>query len=618
MSLRPATARILPLLLLLVGAATMPEATGISVARAQQTGPGFTPIYEIQGSGRTSPLAGARVDAAGVVTGLTRDGFYLQDPVGDGDPLTSDGVYVYTYRPPETTSRAVQSGACVAVRDALVQEYYGKTELSRVGNVEASTACGSDTIAPVALPELRLGADVEELYERFEGMAVKTDGLSGIVHGPTKRYASGEAEIAFLPDDLQPAVDYGRILRSAEDADSSADAPWAGHSLQYLSNLLGGDLPAANWGDRIRSGQDGTETVRAVLDYNFGKYQLLLLPGQPVTVDAAPPAIEEGLAASADEFTVCTFNVHGLGRGEAQYTDRQDYDRAVTRAAEAIAGPMQGCTIVALQETGAKADANALAEALATHQRLHYEVVAVDGPMSGDAEFPLTNSFLVRADRAHVVRYDGVQGCSPHDYGVLEVEGEQCLPGEFPLFNRPPLVMDVLVEGEWGDPFALRLVNNHWKSKAGDEETNAKRRLLQAAHVAQIVNASHADDGVENVIVIGDLNDFAGSAPLLQLTAASAENAFPLLDIWQLLPAERPVLLYLQRHQPSSRPYSHLAEYGTILFRRGRTPFQCRFRHVRAGVGARTVPDERPRSVDDSTPSRWRGLGGRRLGFPRC
>ena len=60
---------------------------------------------------------------------------------------------------------------------------------------------------------------------------------------------------------------------------------------------------------------------------------------------------------SADDFTVCTYNVHGLGRGEAQYPQQQDYEDAVNAAADVIAGAMQGCTVLALQETGTPADA---------------------------------------------------------------------------------------------------------------------------------------------------------------------------------------------------------------------------------------------------------------------
>src|SRR5690606_1801906 len=89
------------------------------------------PIYAIQGNRDASPLAGRRVSTHGLVTGLTADGFFLQDPVGDGDPATSDGLFIYTWERP-----TVAAGQCVAVRGGLVEEYYGKTELNRVQAIE--------------------------------------------------------------------------------------------------------------------------------------------------------------------------------------------------------------------------------------------------------------------------------------------------------------------------------------------------------------------------------------------------------------------------------------------------------------------------------------------------
>ena len=59
-----------------------------------------TPIYAIQGSGSTSPLLGQSVTTTGVVTKLTNNGFFMQDPNGDGDPLTSDGILVFTSTAP--------------------------------------------------------------------------------------------------------------------------------------------------------------------------------------------------------------------------------------------------------------------------------------------------------------------------------------------------------------------------------------------------------------------------------------------------------------------------------------------------------------------------------------
>src|SRR5215216_4965151 len=60
----------------------------------------FTPIFQVQGRGTTSPLAQQTVTTRGVVTGDFQgasqlNGFFIQDPNGDDDPLTSDGVFVF-------------------------------------------------------------------------------------------------------------------------------------------------------------------------------------------------------------------------------------------------------------------------------------------------------------------------------------------------------------------------------------------------------------------------------------------------------------------------------------------------------------------------------------------
>ena len=44
-----------------------------------------------------SPAGSCSGPLRGCVTGVTAEGFFLQDPAGDGDPATSDGIYVYRY-----------------------------------------------------------------------------------------------------------------------------------------------------------------------------------------------------------------------------------------------------------------------------------------------------------------------------------------------------------------------------------------------------------------------------------------------------------------------------------------------------------------------------------------
>src|SRR5262249_42888324 len=62
----------------------------------------ITPIYTIQGSGHTSPLVNTTVTTQGVVTAIDTTsggegsrGFYIQDPTGDGNTATSDGIFVF-------------------------------------------------------------------------------------------------------------------------------------------------------------------------------------------------------------------------------------------------------------------------------------------------------------------------------------------------------------------------------------------------------------------------------------------------------------------------------------------------------------------------------------------
>lgn len=73
-------------------------------------------IYDVQGRSHTSPFVGRNVTVVGIVTATATHGFYLQDPVGDGDQETSDAIYVSTISNPN-----VKAGDKVAVR-GLVSE----------------------------------------------------------------------------------------------------------------------------------------------------------------------------------------------------------------------------------------------------------------------------------------------------------------------------------------------------------------------------------------------------------------------------------------------------------------------------------------------------------------
>ncbi len=481
----------------------------------------LTPIYAIQGDGLETPLAGQDVNVLGIVTGVGPVGFYLQDPTGDDNPASSDGIYVYLGRKP-----ALAAGDCVLVRHAAVSEFYEKTELKEAGGISQVEGCPTPgpTASPALLPQRHISPTA--IFEPLEGMLVSLQSLTGTVQGPTKRFDSGDVEMALVVDGVSPYLPGGRVYQSrAGDMDG----------LIFLSGALGAELPDAAWGDRVTVGADGGP-VLAVLDYNFGKYQLMLLPGAPVTVEPVSAVVDNLPPTPEDAFTVCAFNLLGLGRGREQHPDADDYAQQLYKRAVAIAEGLNGCPIIGLQETGTPEDAENLAQLLSDEFGLPYSAVAIAGPNSSDPDFPLTNSLLARTDRVTVVAAESVQGCSRLSFGVRSQPG-LCPSAQFPFFDRPPLVVDVAVAGPWGDPYPLTVIVNHWKSKGGDESNNLVRRIFQAQRVAALVQARLDADPEAHVVVLGDLNDYYTSAPVRIL---QEQTSPPLLHAFDnLSPADR-------------------------------------------------------------------------------
>lgn len=123
-------------------------------------------IPAIQGSGSTAAITGA-VTTQGVVVGDYEGpapalrGFYIQDPIGDGDASTSDGIFVFN-----GNNDTVDVGDVVRVT-GTAGEFQGQTQIASVTSIEK---CGTGSVDPVDvyLPF----ASVDDL-ERTEGMLVR-------------------------------------------------------------------------------------------------------------------------------------------------------------------------------------------------------------------------------------------------------------------------------------------------------------------------------------------------------------------------------------------------------------------------------------------------------------
>ncbi|MBY6187104.1 ExeM/NucH family extracellular endonuclease [Marinobacter hydrocarbonoclasticus] len=126
-------------------------------------------IAEVQGEGHSSPLVGQNVIVKGVVTATAKypsQGFYLRDLVSDNNPLTSDGIFVYSR---DNDASLVGKTLCF---QSEVNEFYGLTQL-KPSTWEVTDA----NFTPTAAVDIEVLESDNGLFantlERYEGMLVR-------------------------------------------------------------------------------------------------------------------------------------------------------------------------------------------------------------------------------------------------------------------------------------------------------------------------------------------------------------------------------------------------------------------------------------------------------------
>jgi hypothetical protein len=250
----------------------------------------YTPIYDIQGDGPAAAITGT-VDTEGVVvgdfegsTGVGLNGFYLQDPDGDGDTGTSDGIFVFT----GSINNGVAVGDLVRVKGFARDRFPGAAGpgLTSITGAASQTTpvpsaairiCGEGSVdpTPVTLPWAFAGEQ-----ERFEGMLVTFP--QDLVIAEYFNYDRfGELVIARpLDGETRPFTP-----TSIEEPGS---AEWAARTLANslsritLDDGLGAENPSFtrhpngsgfSLANRFRGG-DSVANTTGVLSFDFGLYRI--------------------------------------------------------------------------------------------------------------------------------------------------------------------------------------------------------------------------------------------------------------------------------------------------------------------------------------------------------
>ncbi len=461
------------------------------------------PIGEIQGDDNTTPYLNQLVAFRGVVTGVMADQntagtvfytIFVQDLPGDedGDPATSDGIAVFL----GTTRPSYPIGTQVRVA-GRVTEFFGFTEIddSRLQIVvEAEDAPLPEPI-PIDPP-----ADNEAqraYFEPLEGMRVSLTPAQvvGATHsgcGFAVIRAAGETAEQVRRSRLEDPI--GRVVPVLPLTDVDCD-----------------DAIHVKFGDRI-------ENLVGPLVYNFDQFKILPADPDSVAISAAelpplpsPPALEAG------QFTVAGFNmwdyfdlISDTGNEAEPVPTEAELGIKKAKLADTI-GLRLGCpTLIGIQEVEKGVLLEELAVLLAetcgfTYQVTHYESLDFRG---------IDNALMSDPNRVVIQRADLRQGCGRVRTGVND-PAVSCPTGESPLFDRPPLQVELSVEGQ-----AYTLFINHFKSKREGEAETALWRLLQARHQNRLAADLLAADPEARLIVIGDLNDYELSPPLLAMTDA--------------------------------------------------------------------------------------------------
>jgi hypothetical protein len=452
------------------------------------------PIHVIQGAGENSPLEGSAVTTVdAVVTAIGPEGFFLQtvDGFDDGNPDTSEGLYVYTGAP---SPPGLHLGYLTEVTGTVV-ELYGFTQLEgpltisiNVGPVPMPAPILFDGSTPSPDPNLPSCA-LE--YECYEGMLVAA---AGLVVGPSQYFSSDpEAEFhAIATPGPMPFREIGAEYPGMPGLPPTVPIFDGNPEIFEVDpDKLGLPNQIARPGD--------TYEVSGPLAYEYGGWEIWA--ADLLSLTPGPPAVEPVRPAAPTEMTVASLN---LLRHYDDIDDPLTQDEVVptaeylvrrTKLRRFILEVLGAPDVLGVQEV----------ESLGVLAALAAEIEAADPTVSYTAHLvPGNNAFGMNV--GYLVR-DTVQGVS-----ITQLGFDDILVGwGTKLFDHPPL----LLEGTWvggGASFDITVMNNHNRSLNGVadplDDYARQKRFQQAQSIADKVQTIQTLDPDRPLVLIGDSNAF--------------------------------------------------------------------------------------------------------------
>ncbi|HEX7567248.1 MAG TPA: hypothetical protein VF355_01645, partial [Anaerolineaceae bacterium] len=231
----------------------------------------------------------------------TYKGFFLQNTsvTADGDPNTSDGVFVYMGSFTSLIGGYTPTVGDEVIITAKVSEYYNMTELTSATlakPVVRSKVVLDTELAPVVVNPPANLADANRYWERLQGMRLQVP-VNSIVLGGRNVFSPADAEVWVASPDstigMRTAPYTNRAFRDAHPLDDNYDPTiWDGNGYRILMGSLGIKATAENAQtliDPARTFETVTNAPVGGLNYTFNKYRIEITD-QPTFSNGVDPA----------------------------------------------------------------------------------------------------------------------------------------------------------------------------------------------------------------------------------------------------------------------------------------------------------------------------------------
>jgi len=483
-----------------------------------QCGETATRIAMIQGSGTTSALVGNNISIEAIVVADFQNanqlgGFFIQeeDADNDGNPNTSDGIYIASTTP-------VAVGDRVRVNGKVAETF----QLTQLGETTVAVCASNQTLptpATILLPVASLDA-----FEAIEGMSVAITQTLTV----NETYQLGRYGQVLLAN--------GRLQQPTNlvEPGAAANALQAQNNLNKLmmddaSNLQNPDpvifpAPGLSAENTLRSG-DTVANLQGVITYDFGVYRILPTSAPNfIHINARPLAPETDSSAN---LKIASFNVlnffNGNGTGGGFPTSRgannaAEFARQKAKIVSALAGLNADIIGVIEIENDGYSTTSAIAElAVALNSATGTSAWKYINPgVNKIGTDEIAVGFIYRSDKATAIGKTAILDSSV-DSQFIDTKNRPALAQSFRANNNRAIATVVV---------------NHLKSKGsdcndvgdldiGDGQGNCNITRTQAA--TALVNwLSTNPTGVNDrdYLIIGDLNAYAKEDPISQIINA--------------------------------------------------------------------------------------------------